>query len=608
MTTTTRPSVREAAARLAEHGIEAAQAYDRPDLADPLERLRAVASTAGPRVLVAGEFKQGKSSLVNALVGEDVCPVDEDVATAVATVVRHAGERSSTALTTGDDGEESRVPVPIDELGDWVTEAGGPREPAARVVEVGVPAEVLRGGLQLVDLPGAGGLGSVHGAATLAALHHASAIVFASDAVQDLTAPELAFLRQVAERCGTVALAKTKIDIHPHWQAVVERDGGHSSALGATVLGVSAELAAKARASDDEELLAESGLPALQAWLRDHVVAGADQRLAVDVAEQVLTTCELLRAPFDAERAVLDDPSRQAELQQRLEAAAAEATRLKDAASRWQQLLADAFTDITADADHDLRQRVRDLLRRNEEAIDGFDPAEGWEEYEPVLRREVSSVVADHFALVHERMAAAARQVAEVFAEDADGVDDLLRTDRGDPITDAAAVPDPAAAGNVKRLGVGGQVLALARGSYSPSLMFGFLGGIAGITIAAPALLAVGLVAGGKGLRTEKQRRLVARQSQAKASARKFVDEVVFQVGKDSRDEVRRAQRALRAHFSARADELVRSANAALSAAQAAARAGAPDARRSDVDAELERIEWLADLARRVRTAVEPAS
>ena len=40
------------------------------------------------RVLVVGEPKQGKSSLVNALVGAPVCAVRDDVATVVPTVVR----------------------------------------------------------------------------------------------------------------------------------------------------------------------------------------------------------------------------------------------------------------------------------------------------------------------------------------------------------------------------------------------------------------------------------------------------------------------------------------------------------------------------------------
>ena len=40
-------------------------------------------------MLVVGEFKQGKSQLINALVNAPVCPVDDDVATAVPTEVSY---------------------------------------------------------------------------------------------------------------------------------------------------------------------------------------------------------------------------------------------------------------------------------------------------------------------------------------------------------------------------------------------------------------------------------------------------------------------------------------------------------------------------------------
>ena len=43
-------------------------------------------------VLVAGEFKQGKSSLLNALVNAPICPVDDDVATARAIEIGYADE------------------------------------------------------------------------------------------------------------------------------------------------------------------------------------------------------------------------------------------------------------------------------------------------------------------------------------------------------------------------------------------------------------------------------------------------------------------------------------------------------------------------------------
>ena len=74
--------------------------YDRPDLDERLAATRARLLDDRTRVLVVGEFKQGKSMLVNGLVGAPVCPTFDDVATAVPTVVRHA-EAVDVALVRG---------------------------------------------------------------------------------------------------------------------------------------------------------------------------------------------------------------------------------------------------------------------------------------------------------------------------------------------------------------------------------------------------------------------------------------------------------------------------------------------------------------------------
>ena len=79
-----------AAVDLVDLALKATAAYGRPDLGARLAQTRKRLVDPNVRVLVVGEFKQGKSQLVNALVNAPVCPVDDDVATAVPTVVRHA--------------------------------------------------------------------------------------------------------------------------------------------------------------------------------------------------------------------------------------------------------------------------------------------------------------------------------------------------------------------------------------------------------------------------------------------------------------------------------------------------------------------------------------
>ncbi len=62
---------------------ELAASTGRTDLAERLEQTRARLRDPGVRVIVVGEFKQGKSKLINALVNAPACPVDDDIATSV---------------------------------------------------------------------------------------------------------------------------------------------------------------------------------------------------------------------------------------------------------------------------------------------------------------------------------------------------------------------------------------------------------------------------------------------------------------------------------------------------------------------------------------------
>src|SRR4029453_5640359 len=96
----------------------------------------------GIHIVVVGEFKQGKSSLVNALLGTTVCPVDDDVATAVPTYVRHGDEQRAALLLEGPDGEPPvRGPIELDEVRAHVMEKGRPVLSAERIigVEIALP-------------------------------------------------------------------------------------------------------------------------------------------------------------------------------------------------------------------------------------------------------------------------------------------------------------------------------------------------------------------------------------------------------------------------------------------------------------------------------------
>ena len=92
---------------------------DREQLLALLDRLDA----ARLRVLVVGEAKRGKSTLINALLGRDVLPSGVTPLTAVATTVRYSDDsRIEVAFL---DGHEEKHPLTA--LADFVTEARNPR-------------------------------------------------------------------------------------------------------------------------------------------------------------------------------------------------------------------------------------------------------------------------------------------------------------------------------------------------------------------------------------------------------------------------------------------------------------------------------------------------
>ncbi len=83
--------------------ITIAERGGRTDLSSRLRESREGIRRTGVTVPIVGEFKKGKSNLVNALVNADVSPSDPVCATVVPIVVGHADELTVTAeLLRGD--------------------------------------------------------------------------------------------------------------------------------------------------------------------------------------------------------------------------------------------------------------------------------------------------------------------------------------------------------------------------------------------------------------------------------------------------------------------------------------------------------------------------
>src|ERR1700752_4226003 len=83
----------------------------RPDVHNERERI-VYRLTQPIRIALAGTLKAGKSTLVNALVGEDIAPTDATEATRIVTWFRHGPTPKVTANHRG--GRRSNVPIARD--------------------------------------------------------------------------------------------------------------------------------------------------------------------------------------------------------------------------------------------------------------------------------------------------------------------------------------------------------------------------------------------------------------------------------------------------------------------------------------------------------------
>lgn len=161
------------------------------------------------RVLVAGEAKRGKSTLINALLGRAVLPAGVTPLTALATAVRYGRDERVTAVFR--DGRTEGYPLPA--LGDLVTERGNPGNSRGLAsVTVAVDASILAHGLELVDTPGIGSVYAHNTTEADTALETMDAAVFVLTADPPVSASERELIRRVAALSVTMFVVLNKAD------------------------------------------------------------------------------------------------------------------------------------------------------------------------------------------------------------------------------------------------------------------------------------------------------------------------------------------------------------------------------------------------------------
>lgn len=167
------------------------------DIKTIAEQLTAIGKES-VKVLVCGEFKRGKSSFVNALLGRKLCAVDQDICTAAVSIIRY-GEKEKVVRYYGKLSDPKHDKIEFEDITKY-TSAATDEAKDTIYMDICLPLPYLKDGLVIIDTPGVGGMAPRHALLTNFFLPQADITLFMTDTKEPLTTTELEFYDRKVRR------------------------------------------------------------------------------------------------------------------------------------------------------------------------------------------------------------------------------------------------------------------------------------------------------------------------------------------------------------------------------------------------------------------------
>jgi GTPase Era involved in 16S rRNA processing len=276
----------------------------------PCEDMREKIETNTFNLVVVGQFKRGKTSLINALLGADILPVAVVPLTSIVTIMKY-GEALRISVHFNDG---LVTEINSESLPDYVTERGNPRN-AKDVSEVIItyPSPYLRGGVQIIDTPGVGSIYEHNTDVAYQYLPKSDAALFLLSVDQPLSKAELDFLKDVREYSHRIFFLLNKADYFCEADLRESMDFSKNvlkEAMGVDVriFPVSAKLALEGKLSRAEELMKKSLLPQFSEVLNNFLMDEKGKILVLSVANNLLRLISQTRFELELEIKSLSTP------------------------------------------------------------------------------------------------------------------------------------------------------------------------------------------------------------------------------------------------------------------------------------------------------------
>lgn len=213
-------------------------------------------------LVILGQFKRGKTTLINSLIGKEILPSSVVPLTSIVTILKYGEEVS--CVVSMDDGNEKEIR--IEELSDYVTEKGNPKNiRGVRCARIGYPSPFLEKGILLVDTPGVGSTFLHNTETTYEFLDHLDAALFLMSADVPISQVEKELLDTIKDSIQKIFFVLNKIDnLTPkEIEEIVAFNKQVLEEMGFTVQEIwpiSAREALKAKTANNDVQLSQSGL------------------------------------------------------------------------------------------------------------------------------------------------------------------------------------------------------------------------------------------------------------------------------------------------------------------------------------------------------------
>lgn len=260
-------------------------------------------------IVVLGQFKRGKTTFINALLGENLLLTAIVPLTNIATRVRYAPQAS--ARVTFLDGRTQEITLQDLEL--YTTEKGNPGNgKRVLLVEVELPATTLKDGTMVTDTPGIASIFEQNTKAAMEYIPQADAAIFLVNADPPISEAERTFLKEIRPYLTKLFFVQNKIDqVSPEDQeeslaftrAVIEETMGER---GIVIYPISARLALEAKLAQDPVRLRQSRFDQFEQDLHTFLQRAKGRALLASAAGKATRLLASLKSRAELERQTLE--------------------------------------------------------------------------------------------------------------------------------------------------------------------------------------------------------------------------------------------------------------------------------------------------------------